>query len=279
MKSGVAQKDTPLVQLPTDEKLASEGIVEFEKMITFLPEELGEKARNDEDLFKTYCGIFPEKGGISGSLLNNAEITTEQAVILIETINNNGWLRVIMHVHRGYSIVNLRAIARVIRNNHDYFPSEALLDPVSWLINNPTQWYEWYAGASQGIIEIRYGLLSGYPLNACLKYVKYCQVRKRLMNSVLPGETTEEAIFMNNFLMLGKDHASEELSRFIKILRDRGKGLFTEDEISLWAQRHAVEIDACGGFVGFDKSDEAYALAIDTLYRALKKQNLRLAIV
>ena len=59
MKSGVAQKDTPLVQLPTDEKLASEGIVEFEKMITSLPEELGEKARNDEDLFKTYCGIFP----------------------------------------------------------------------------------------------------------------------------------------------------------------------------------------------------------------------------
>ena len=47
------------VQLPTDEKLASEGIVEFEKMIASLPQDLGEKARNNEDLFKVYCGIFP----------------------------------------------------------------------------------------------------------------------------------------------------------------------------------------------------------------------------
>ena len=259
-------KETIAVQLPTDEKLANEGIMEFKKMIASLPEELAKKVRNNEDLFEVYCGIFPERGGWSGSLLNNPPLPLEQVVILIEAINSNGWARVIRHAHRGYSIVNLKAAARVIRSNPDYFPQEASLDPISWLINNPTQWYP---GVSGSIEEVRYGLLSGYPLNACLKDVKYYQVRKRLFNSVLPGETTEEAIFISKFLMTN-DHTPEELARFIEILRTKSRGLFTEDEISLWAQKHSVGIGACGGFMGFDESDEAWAAAADVLYRTIK---------
>lgn len=259
-----------MISLPTDEKLANEGIIEFEKMIASLPKELGEKVRNDEDLFKTYCGIFPERGGLSGSLLNRSTITPEQTAILIEAINSNGWARVIRHAHRGHSIVNLKAATRVIRNNSVYFPEEALLDPVAWLISNPSQWYGWYAGVTQHILEIRYGLLSGFPLNACLKESEYHQVRKRLMDSMLPGETTEETVFINNFLMLGRDHTPEELARFSEILRNKGRGLFTEEEISLWEQMHSVEIDACGGFVGFDESDDAWALAAEDLYRNIK---------
>ena len=256
------------VQLPTDEKLASEGIVEFEKMIASLPQDLGEKVRNDEDLFKAYCGIFPELGGLSGCLLNRSTITPEQAAILIEAINSNGWAKVIRHAHRGHSIVNLKAATRVIRSNPAYFPEEALLDPAVWLISNPSQWYGWYAGAMQYILEIRYGLLSGYPLNACLKEFEYYQVRKRLMDSMLPGETTEEAVFINNFLRLGKDPAPEELARFSEILRNKGRGLFTEDEISLWVKTHGVGV--CIGFVGFDESDDAWALAVDELYWKIK---------
>jgi len=256
------------VQLPTDEKLTNKGIVEFEKMIASLPKELGEKVRNDEDLFKVYCGIFPELGGLSGSLLNRSTITPEQAAILIEAINSNGWARVIRHAHRGHSIVNLRAVARVIRNNPAYFPEEALLGPVVWLISNPSQWYGWYAGVTQYILEIRYGLLSGYPLNACLKEFEYNQVRRRLMDSMLPGETTEEVVFINNFLRLGKDHTPEELARFVEILRSKGRGLFTENEVSLWVKMHSV--DGCGGFMGFDESDDAWALAVDDLYRKIK---------
>ena len=256
------------VQLPTDEKLANEGIIEFEKLIISLPKELGEKVRNDEDLFKTYCGIFPERGGWSGSLLSRSTITPEQAAILIEAINSNGWARVIRHAHRGHSIVNLKAATRVIKNNPAYFPEEALLDPAVWLISNPSQWYGWYAGAMQYTVEIRYGLLSGYPLNACLKEFEYYQVRKRLMDSILPGETTEEAVFINNFLRLGKDPAPEELARFGEIRRNKGRGLFTEDEILLWVKTHGVGV--CIGFVGFDESDDAWALAVDDLYRKIK---------
>lgn len=257
------------INLPTDEELANEGIMEFDKMITSLPIELGEKARNDEGLFKAYCGIRPEIGGMSGSLLDRPTTTLEHTTILIEAINGNRWARVIRHAHRGYSIVNLKATTRVIRNNPDYFPEEALLNPTTWIVNNPAQWYP---SAKEDIEEVRYGLLSGFPLNACLKYVKYCQARRRLIRSVLPEETIEEAVFIINFVMTTKDPTAEELVRFIEILRSKGKGLFTEEEISLWEQKQRwdVEIDACRGFISFDESDEAWALAADDLYRKIK---------
>ena len=254
------------INLPTDENFANEGIIEFKKMIAYLPQDLGEKARNDEDLFKVYYGIFPELGGWSGSLLTRSTTTPEETAILIEAINSNGWLRVIRHAHRGFSLVNLKAAIRVIRNNSIYFPEEALLNPISWLINNPTQWYP---GAIEGIEDIRYGLLSGFPLNACLKCVKCDQTHRRLRNRELPGETMEEAIFIHNFVMARK-HTPEELAKFSEILRNRGRGLFTEDEISLWKQRHYVETEAYEGFIGFDESDDAWASAADELYRKIK---------
>lgn len=184
-------------------------------MIASLPEELAGKVRNDEDLLGVYCGVFPEVGGRSGSLLTRRSLALEQTAILIEAINSNGWAKVIMHAHLGYSVVNLKAVARVIRDNQEYFPQEALSDPVSWLSDNSPQWF---LGAMTDIKEIRYGLLSGFPLNACIKEGAYNQVRRRLINNVLPGETMEDIIFLNNFVMYGRSvdsYSSEELARFI----------------------------------------------------------------
>jgi hypothetical protein len=255
------------INLPTDERLAGEGIVEFEKLLASLPEELAKKAKSDEDLFWLYVGIYPEIGGWSGSLLDELGPNLEQAAILMDAINESGWARVVIHSHKGYSIVNLRAAARVIRDNQGYFPQEAFSNPVAWLINNPSQWY----ASAVGITEVRYGLLSGYPLNACLKNVAYSKARKRLMNSVLPEETVEEAIFLRYFVMLGSEaYKLEELGKFCEILRSKGKGLFSEDEITLWAQKHSVSRGTYSGFMGFDASDDAWAVAADDLCRKIK---------
>jgi len=265
-----ARKGTVSVNLPTDEDLASKGLAEWEKLIASLPEELAAKAKGNEDLLGVYCGIYPEIGERSGFLLSRP-INLEQTAILINAINNNGWAKVIMHAHLGYSIVNKEAVIRVIMNNRDYFPLEAFADPVSWLSNNQTQWN---LGPWTDLKEVRYGLLSGFPVNACRKYVAYHHARKKLINNVLPGETMKEAIFLTYLVMYGRDagssYSADELGRFSEIVRNKGNDLIADGEISLWAQLHGVSIGDGGGFLGFDESDDEWVAAANLLFRKVK---------
>lgn len=73
-----------------------------------------------------------------------------------------------------YSLFNLLAVQQVAKNYPEYFPAEIAIDTRSWLQHN---WAVWADG--KGMNCIRYGLLSGFPLEAATKFSRNKEAKEK----------------------------------------------------------------------------------------------------
>ncbi len=69
--------------------------------------------------------------------------------------------------HVSYSMLNLLAAKRVISQNMDMFPPEAVQQPEGWLTQNQDQWMGPDHNRER---DIRYGLLSGFPRDSVIDF-------------------------------------------------------------------------------------------------------------
>jgi hypothetical protein len=67
-----------------------------------------------------------------------------------------------------YHLFNLRAVRLVVANYPAYFPASACTETRAWLQQN---WRMWADGYEENCI--RYGLLSGFPLGAVLRFTEH----------------------------------------------------------------------------------------------------------
>ncbi|HEU5380264.1 MAG TPA: hypothetical protein VFV38_32980 [Ktedonobacteraceae bacterium] len=77
-----------------------------------------------------------------------------------------------------YHLFNLQAVRQVAINYPEYFPIEVTGNPRPWLEQN---WNLWEDGKRENCI--RYGLLSGFPLEAVLNFSEHKE-RKQQVSSV-----------------------------------------------------------------------------------------------
>jgi hypothetical protein len=78
-----------------------------------------------------------------------------------------------------YHLFNLPAVRHIATHYPVYFPhSKILTDTKNWLQSN---WELWADG--RGMNCIRYGLLSGFPLDAAIKFSLYKRIRQKLEES------------------------------------------------------------------------------------------------
>jgi hypothetical protein len=74
-----------------------------------------------------------------------------------------------------YHLFNLRAVRLVATHYPSYFPAEVRTDPRTWLQQN---WRMWADGNDENCI--RYGLLSGFPFEATVRFAQHKHTGQRL---------------------------------------------------------------------------------------------------
>lgn len=74
-----------------------------------------------------------------------------------------------------YHLFNLQMVRLVATNYPAYFPAEVSTDASTWLQQN---WHMWADGQDENCI--RYGLLSGFPLEAAVRFAQHKQTGQRL---------------------------------------------------------------------------------------------------
>jgi len=151
--------------LHTDVELATRGIeslcdfqrmVEREKGKGFLESHYGVIA----NLVRVFSGVCPE----------NYICPDPEVVSLLEkyAAEDTNFAIIAWPGREGFSALNIEATKRVMRNTNDpeYFPEEALSDPVGWIKEALIDNYD----TDSPLSNRRYGLLSGYPKNAVDKH-------------------------------------------------------------------------------------------------------------
>lgn len=90
-----------------------------------------------------------------------------------------------------YHLFNLRAVRQVATNHPAYFPAEVIADTRNWLAQN---WPMWRDGIDDNCI--RYGLLSGFPLEAAIQFARQKSTGQRLpINRVIHSSVTNLSYF------------------------------------------------------------------------------------
>ena len=74
-----------------------------------------------------------------------------------------------------YHLFNLQAVRLVATNYPTYFPAEVSTDVLTWLQQN---WRMWADGHDENCI--RYGLLSGFPLEAVVRFAEHKRAKQQL---------------------------------------------------------------------------------------------------
>ena len=168
-----------LYKLPTSKEAAEKGFAEF----TFLLKQFPQSARqlfigsastkphytkfldvrrcvagiSAEIAFESYIlAGFPREAGKEAQQIINAQAKHFFFYHKEKTPEYN-WEK--------YSLFNLLAVRQVATNYPEYFPAEVRTDTRDWLQNNWTTWTD-----GRGMNCIRYGLLSGFPLEAAMKF-------------------------------------------------------------------------------------------------------------
>jgi len=168
----------PLYKLSTNRDIAREGLTEF----TWLLNQLSSSAKKPfigatitkphhikfVDVRRCVAGISAEiafEDYFLSGFPQEAFAEAEQIINKAEHFFFYQKERTPEYNWEKYSLFNLLAVQQVAKNYPEYFPAEVVIDTRNWLQNN---WQIWADG--RGMNCIRYGLLSGFPLEAALKF-------------------------------------------------------------------------------------------------------------
>lgn len=247
------------IELPTTPEIASYGTKAFQEVLNHLPEHIS-KYFTDGEIIRCFCGVLPENGGESGSILTGRPL---EEIKKIKDVLKKYSPHIVIVEHSSIphkdkasgvpkSILNLLAAEKVIRQNADFFPPEALQDPQTWLVTHPEQWWDirvWSEGETPErlVIEKRYGLLSGFPSEAVENYRKWKAVYKMPDRSLMnPEDFKLFSDYADKRLGDSPENVDSMRDLLVKIAPD-----LEDEEISVFLNSAMVQNDVIPGYLGF----------------------------
>ena len=140
----------------------------------------------DDQFAAVFAGGLPEKQ----AFLN---LTDSEKAQIDKTLNDLGGVVGLIHhpdetdemrLER-YSLVNFDLAKKIIQENSDIFnSSEAQKDPRAWLIANPNEWLWLNISGYTPIQDKRFGLLSGFPVEAVKRHPQYQTGQVKIANAL-----------------------------------------------------------------------------------------------
>ncbi|HEU5377805.1 MAG TPA: hypothetical protein VFV38_20470 [Ktedonobacteraceae bacterium] len=171
----IHQDSDPFYRLPTNSEVAREGCAEFAALLHQLPQNarqlfLGSAATKPHytkfmDVWRCVAGISAEIAFESHILAAFPEEAFVEATQILNTQTRHFLFYRTEKPPQFYHLFNLLAVRHVAMNYPEYFPGDVVTDTRAWLQHN---WHVWADGNSGNCI--RYGLLSGFPLEAVLAF-------------------------------------------------------------------------------------------------------------
>lgn len=158
--------------LPTTPELAKQGVDAYVEVYKALPAHLQKLFLDGHWLRTCFLGTTPQK---EVSYYKEILLPSDLNVLISTTHSKTDFIRFYFYSSLNDStgknenelaLLNLRAASKVIVDNPDLFPAQALGNPAEWLLNNLSEW----AQVKSNITQKRYGLLSGIPPWAVKKY-------------------------------------------------------------------------------------------------------------
>jgi len=156
-----------VARLPTNMEIAQKGAENFEKVVQRLPDRLKLIFLNSIQIQGCFIGVTPEVGSEEETPLNN--LGTVQVSELVEILSQEA--PEMEMANGGQILINIEAAQRVIRNYPEYFPEGIVYSLRSWLVVKKSEWCH-YSLNREDQREIRWGLLSGYPLTSVLCFCR-----------------------------------------------------------------------------------------------------------
>ena len=128
------------------------------------------------------------------------------------------------------SFINLVSAHNVITNAAEYFPSQAMSNTRDWLATSPQEWKQGdnFDDPSKDVYQIRYGVLSGFSLEAAILYAPFQRLEKKIINRLAERMAPEEvrrciitmltAVYPNNELREEISMDSDNIEKLISVL-------------------------------------------------------------
>lgn len=168
-----------LYKLPTSKEIAEKGQAEFSLLLKQFPKnarQLFIGSASTRPYYTKFLDVRRCVAGISPEIAFETyiiEVFPREAFTEAEQIINTQAEHFFFYHKKitqqynweKYSLFNLLAVRQVAKNYPEYFPAEVVTDTRNWLQNN---WKIWADGRGKNCI--RYGLLSGFPLDAALAF-------------------------------------------------------------------------------------------------------------
>jgi hypothetical protein len=159
--------------------LAAQGVPFFVTIAGHRPPDKSPTYSNGLHVQRCFVGISPE---IRFEYHDIAAYSREAFEALLRQLNEYSQNFFLYHkesqnpLHEMYHLFNLSAVRHVAANYPACFPSpEMLTHTKEWLQNNGKFWAD-----GGGINCIRYGLLSGFPLDSAIKFSLYRRIDRKL---------------------------------------------------------------------------------------------------
>jgi len=169
-------------------------------------------------------------------------------------------------------VINVDAATRVMREHPGYFPKEARANPKTWLKNNRSEWDHINNSKNPGRKKhIRYGLLSGFSLNASEKFVDNAD--ENFLEQI--GPTLKERLTEEEIKYIDVEYRSEltyeKLWRIIKIFKEKAGDLLTDKMIGSLIIALRGELEGCdslydSGWIKFDDGDQMWQQKLDEIF-------------
>lgn len=262
-----AKESSPLL----DPALAREGVRNFKEIAQLLSPNLRHRSLKDNKIKACFIGTTPEiEDGDRKFFSTLSPEQSKETTSAFRTITNNFLLVSYPNDYQRekqiFSMINTAAATRILKEYQQFFPTEATQDPNRWFITNIHTWHQYrpIPNTSLDIFDIRFGLLSGIPLNAVLKYRPYRRARSKLDLKVL---SQEEVVFFNAFHSDGKLPRTEEnMQRLRDIVSKSGPQLSKEETELILQKRNVQHRAGHPGYFGFSPEDVEYGRKVEEFY-------------
>lgn len=147
----------------SDEKLelAAEGLIEYEKIINMLPEEIANKL-DEPSIQNCFLGSVPVQhfGYKEGGEPSDVEVEKINQAFMLR----GGKFAIVSYRYgrqKNAALINIKSATNIIKGNKDIF--ENVTDPESFLKTRPQEYLAPAVFITRKIHDQRHGVLSGYP--------------------------------------------------------------------------------------------------------------------
>lgn len=265
--------------LPSTPEIAKQGAIDLAGVLKKADSKTKDAILSLPRLWGCFAGVTPEialqdhdLNGMSTEVLSKIQSlvnTTSEGIIMatlqIPEYGNKKHLEVI----------NLRSAKRVIDQYSQYFPPEARGNTKDWLLNNYAAWVD----GSELINQVRYGLLSGFPIDAILDMQEYTSGRYKVLSGdlILPEE---KLVFMRyDSTRAGENEKVEyssivekAMSKITKLINvgqyDKSKQVTEKEKIKFFRVNNPHSQLYNFSYYGFNSSrDKNYISSLDSLYQ------------